>query len=91
MKKATIIGSGIGGLSSAIRLSVKRHAVDVYEANKSYGGKMRETKKNGFRFDMGPSLLTMPEKIDELFLLANKNPRDYFQYTKLEEGCRYFL
>ena len=90
MKKATIIGSGIGGLSSAIRLSVKRYAVDVYEANNSYGGKMRETKKNGFRFDMGPSLLTMPEKIDELFLLANKNPRDYFQYTKLEEGCRYF-
>ena len=90
MKKAIIIGSGIGGLSSAIRMSVKGYAVDVYEANKSYGGKMRQTKKKGFRFDMGPSLLTMPEKIDELFLLANKNPRDYFQYKKLDEGCRYF-
>jgi len=90
LKKAIIIGSGIGGLSSAIRMSVKGYAVDVYEANKSYGGKMRQTKKKGFRFDMGPSLLTMPEKIDELFLLANKNPRDYFQYKKLDEGCRYF-
>ena len=90
MKKAAIIGSGIGGLSSAIRLAAKGYMIDVYEANNSYGGKMRETKKKGFRFDMGPSLLTMPEKIDELFFLSNKNPRDYFKYVKLDEGCRYF-
>jgi len=90
LKKAAIIGSGIGGLSSAIRLAAKGYVIDVYEANNSYGGKMRETKKKGFRFDMGPSLLTMPEKIDELFFLSNKNPRDYFKYVKLDEGCRYF-
>ena len=74
MKKAAIIGSGIGGLSSAIRLAAKGYVIDVYEANNSYGGKMRETKKKGFRFDMGPSLLTMPENIDELFFLPNKRP-----------------
>lgn len=90
MKKAAIIGAGIGGLSSAIRLAVKGYRVDVYESNKSYGGKMKEMSMKGFRFDMGPSLLTMPEKLDELFYLANKNPRDYFSYSKLSEGCRYF-
>ena len=90
MKKASIIGSGIGGLALAIRLRLKGYKVVVFEANSSYGGKAAEIKTKGFRFDKGPSLLTMPEKIDELFFLAKKNSKEYFEYKKLNESCRYF-
>ena len=90
MKKVSIIGSGVGGLATAIRLKCRGYDVCVYEANNSYGGKIAEIKKDGFRFDKGPSLLTMPNKIDELFVLANKNPTDYFEYFQLDESFRYF-
>ena len=90
MKKVSIIGSGVGGLATAIRLKCRGYDVCVYEANNTYGGKVAEIKKDGFRFDKGPSLLTMPNKIDELFVLANKNPTDYFEYFQLDESFRYF-
>lgn len=88
--KAIIIGAGIAGIASAIRLAVKGYEVDVYEANSKPGGKLAEIKTNGFRFDAGPSLFTMPQYVDELFKLAGKNPEDYFEYLKLKEVCRYF-
>ena len=88
--KAIVIGAGIAGIASAIRLSVKGYEVDVFEANSKPGGKLTEIKINGFRFDAGPSLFTMPQYVDELFKLAGKNPEDYFGYLKLKEICRYF-
>ena len=90
MPKAIIIGTGIAGLASAVRLAIKGYSVEVYEANSYPGGKLSEIKSDGFRFDAGPSLLTMPHYIDELFKLANKNPKDYFQYQKLDLVCKYF-
>lgn len=88
--KAIIIGAGIAGIASAIRFAVKGYEVDVFEANSKPGGKLGEIKMNGFRFDTGPSLFTMPQYVDELFKLAGKNPEDYFEYIKLKEICRYF-
>ncbi|MFD2584697.1 1-hydroxycarotenoid 3,4-desaturase CrtD [Pedobacter vanadiisoli] len=88
--KAIVIGAGIAGIASAIRLSIKGYDVDVFEAGSKAGGKLGEIKMNGFRFDAGPSLFTMPQYVDELFKLAGKNPEDYFKYTKLKEICRYF-
>ena len=90
MKKASVIGAGIGGLAIAVRLAVNGYKVSVFESNSYPGGKAAEFKTKGFRFDKGPSLLTMPEKIDELFLLAGRTPRDYFKYSKINESCRYF-
>ncbi|WP_025145557.1 1-hydroxycarotenoid 3,4-desaturase CrtD [Pedobacter jeongneungensis] len=88
--KAIIIGTGIAGIASAIRLSIKGYEVDVFEASSKAGGKLGEIKMNSFRFDAGPSLFTMPQYVDELFKLAGKNPEDYFKYIKLKEICRYF-
>jgi phytoene desaturase len=85
-----VIGSGIGGLSGAIRLRLLGHEVEVFEANEFPGGKLSEFREGGFRFDAGPSLFTMPQKVDELFELAGLNPRDYFNYNRLEVNCRYF-
>lgn len=90
MKKAIVIGAGIGGLASAVRLAVKGYQVDVFEANSYPGGKLSQFEKNGFRFDAGPSLFTMPELVNELFTLAGKNPKEHFEYSRLNEVCNYF-
>ncbi|PWS27363.1 phytoene desaturase [Pedobacter yonginense] len=88
--KAIIIGAGIAGIAAAIRMAIKGFDVDVFESNAYPGGKLAEINAEGFRFDAGPSLFTMPQYVDELFKLAGKNPSDYFKYEKLDEICRYF-
>jgi phytoene desaturase len=90
MSKALIIGAGIAGIAAAIRLAVKGYSVEVFEANNYPGGKLAEISQNSYRFDAGPSLLTMPRYIDELFELAGKKPSDYFRYQKLDTICKYF-
>ncbi len=89
-KKAIIIGAGIAGIATAIRLAVKGYAVEVFEANSYAGGKLSEFTQEGFRFDAGPSLFTMPQYVDELFKLTGKNPADHFTYQKLDITCQYF-
>lgn len=90
-KKAIVIGAGVAGLASAIRLSVLGFEVDVYEASKLPGGKISEINKNGYRFDTGPSLFTLPHLLDELFQLCGKNPSDYYNYKQLDVITRYFF
>lgn len=89
-QKAVIIGAGVAGIATAIRLAVKGYKVEVYEANSYPGGKLSEIEQGGYRFDAGPSLFTMPQYVDELFALAGKNPADYFSYQKLDIVCKYF-
>ena len=76
-KQVVIIGAGIAGLAASIRLKVQGFKVTVYEANSYPGGKLTAFSENGYRFDMGPSLFTMPQYIEDLFALANKNIVDY--------------
>ncbi len=90
MKKAGIIGSGIGGLALALRWRKKGYDVTVFEANDFLGGKLAQMKDKGYRWDLGPSLFTQPWLITELFELFNKNPQDYFQFQQLETICHYF-
>lgn len=89
-KEAIVIGSGIAGIASAIRLSLKGYQVSVFEANTYPGGKLTTIQLGNYRFDAGPSLFTLPHLVDELFELAGKNPRDYFNYQQLEMLCHYF-
>ncbi|MBB6005165.1 1-hydroxycarotenoid 3,4-desaturase CrtD [Arcicella rosea] len=90
MKKVAIIGAGIGGISTAIRLAHKGFEVSVFEANSYAGGKLSSFDLNGYRFDAGPSLFTLPNLVEELFELVGKNPKEYFEYTKLPDICHYF-
>jgi phytoene desaturase len=90
MLKAIIIGSGIAGIASALRLNKKGYDVTVFEANSYPGGKLHAFKKDNFRFDAGPSLFTMPWLVDELFELYNLNPKDYFNYRSIDVVCNYF-
>lgn len=85
-----IVGAGISGLAAAVRSAVAGHKVTVFEANSYPGGKLTAFEKEGYRFDAGPSLFTMPHYVDELFVLAGENPSDYFNYTRLDPVCNYF-
>ncbi len=89
-KKAAVIGSGIGGIASAIRLASKGYEVSVYEQGPTPGGKISQLKHQDFRFDTGPSLFTLPRLVDELFELMGEDPRRHFTYRKLDTSCKYF-
>jgi phytoene desaturase len=89
--KVNILGAGIGGLSTAALLAKNGFQVNVIEQNSYPGGKAGQLKENGFVFDTGPSLLTLPDWIDNLFIECEKNPRDYFDYQRLETITRYFF
>lgn len=86
-----IIGAGIGGLATAIRLAVKGHEVTVYEKNSKPGGKISELHFNNYRFDTGPSLFTLPELVDELFALCGESVDKWLPYESLSNNCEYFF
>lgn len=88
--RAIVVGSGIGGMATAVRLSKKGYRVTVCEAASRPGGKLSEFRLGDFRFDAGPSLFTLPHLLDRLFEDCGKNPRDYYTYMKYPEGCHYF-
>ena len=66
-KKVCVVGAGIGGLTCAVRLAQLDFDVDLYEKNSNIGGKVNQLEENGFRFDTGASLVTMPFVFDKLF------------------------
>jgi phytoene desaturase len=91
MSKAIVIGAGIAGIAAALRLRHKGYAVDVFESNVYAGGKLHAFEKNGYRFDAGPSLFTMPHLVDELFALFGiHSPCEQFRYKQKEVVCNYF-
>ena len=89
-RSAIIIGSGVAGIASAIRLAVQGFDVSVFEKNDKPGGKLSAFEKDGFKFDSGPSLFTQPQNIEELFTLANEPIEKYFTYKKIDIACKYF-
>ena len=89
MKHAAIIGAGVGGLATAIRLSRKGFRCTVYEASDSAGGKLKEIQQGGYRFDAGPSLFTLPNLIQELYP-TDEDFQNHFPYEKLDRSCHYF-
>jgi phytoene desaturase len=93
--KIGIIGAGIGGLATAVRLASRGHEVTVFEANSYAGGKLSEFTLNteggdAYRFDAGPSLFTMPQYIEDLFELAHEPMQGAFGYDKQDVVCQYF-
>ncbi|TYZ11521.1 phytoene desaturase [Hymenobacter lutimineralis] len=92
LPSAAIVGAGIAGIATAVRLAVQGYRVTVFEAQESFGGKMHQLElPGGYRFDGGPSLFTLPHLVDELFELAGRNPADYFRYERLDPITEYFF
>ncbi len=82
--KIVVIGSGFGGLSCAIRLQAQGHQVTIVEKRDKLGGRAYVYEQDGFKFDGGPTIITAPWLIDELFTLAGKTTSEYVKLVKLD-------
>lgn len=89
-KHIIIVGAGIGGLSTAIRLASQGYKVQVLERQAKVGGKLNQVEVAGFSFDTGPSLITMPYVLQDLFRCTGRRMEDYLDLLPLEITCRYF-
>ena len=87
--KTIVVGAGFGGIAAALRLRAKKHDVTIIEKHNDLGGRARVFKKNGFIFDAGPTVITAPYLINELFELFNKNPKDYIDIIPLNTWYRF--
>lgn len=88
MKKVALVGAGIGGLAAAIRLQTLGYEVAVYERNGLVGGRANLLVDSGFRFDVGPSLLLMPDVFRELFAFAGADFDERVSLVKMEPNYR---
>lgn len=91
MKKIIVIGSGFGGLAAAIRLQAMGHQVTMLEKNEMVGGHAYQLKKDGYTFDMGPSLITAPEIMKSIFEAAGKKMEDYLELIYLNPFYRIYF
>lgn len=76
MARVVVIGAGMGGMAAAARLSVKGHQVTLLEQSDTYGGKLGSYRRDGFAFDTGPSLLTLPAVYRDLFIKTGRGELD---------------
>jgi phytoene desaturase len=83
-----VIGAGIGGLAAAVRARAMGHRVVILEATSQAGGRASVFKKDGFTFDAGPTVITAPYLIDELFSLVGRDRRDYIELLPVDPFYR---
>jgi len=91
VKTVGVIGSGLGGLSAACVLAARGYKVVVFEKNPWIGGKAAELKEQGYRFDMGPTILTVPKVLTRIFEEAGRKLEDYLQLVRLDPQWRCFF
>lgn len=90
-KKVIVIGSGLGGLSAAISLAQEGYEVTIHEKNPKIGGKLNVLKAEGYTFDLGPSILTLPHIFERLFERSGKKMSDYIPIRTLRPHWRNFF
>ncbi|WP_100012258.1 phytoene desaturase family protein [Lentibacillus sediminis] len=90
-KKVIVIGSGVAGMASAIRLQQAGYQVEIYEKESMPGGKMHRIEQDGYTFDLGPTIVMMPELYREVFEISGRNPDDYIPMDKLNPMYRVYF
>ncbi|MEI7956663.1 MAG: phytoene desaturase family protein [Verrucomicrobiota bacterium] len=90
-KTVIVIGSGLGGLSAAISLAQLGYLVTIHEKNPQIGGKLNVLKAQGYTFDLGPSILTLPHIFERLFARSGRNMSDYIPIRKVRPHWRNFF
>jgi phytoene desaturase len=86
--RAVVVGAGFGGLAAAVRLKALGYRVTLLEALPDPGGRARVFRRDGFTFDAGPTVITAPYLLDELFQLSGRDSRDYFQLVPVDPFYR---
>src|SRR5688500_5735662 len=87
--RAVVVGGGVAGLALAIRLRAAGHEVELHERNEVLGGKVAVLERDGFTFDVGPALVTLPQVLDELFRAAGTTLADELPMVRLDPQFRY--
>lgn len=90
-KKVIVVGAGLGGLAAATSLAMKGFQVEIFERNEKIGGKLNVLKEDGFSFDLGPSILTLPHMFRPLFETGGKKLEDYITMERLDPQWRNFF
>jgi phytoene desaturase len=89
MKKVVVIGGGFGGIASALRLKAKGYDVVLIDQRERLGGRAQQYRKEGFVFDAGPTVVTAPFLLEELYSLFNKTLSDYIDLVPVEPWYRF--
>ena len=87
-ERAVVIGSGFGGLAAAVRLRARGYQVTVLEARDQLGGRAGVFRQDGFTFDAGPTVMTAPYLVNELFELLGENPAEFFTLLPVDPFYR---
>jgi len=90
-KRVVVVGAGLGGISAAISLAADGYDVSVFEKNDHVGGKLNVLEKQGFSFDLGPSILTLPQYFEKLFARHGRQMKDYVSVRELSPHWRNFF
>lgn len=90
-KKVVIIGGGLGGMSAGIRLAADNYDVTILEKGGRLGGKLNKRGGMGYTFDIGPTILTMPWVLEQLFKHVNRNLSDYIHIKRIEPQWKTFF
>ncbi|MGW4566660.1 phytoene desaturase family protein [Streptomyces sp. NPDC004561] len=92
MARIAVIGAGMGAMAAAARLAVAGHRVVVYERTDTYGGAVRRFERDGFGFDTGPGLLTLPAVYRDLFVKTGKEPlEDCVELVQVDPSSRHLF
>jgi diapolycopene oxygenase len=89
--RVAVVGGGLGGLAAACTLAARGHNVTLFDANATVGGKAVELTANGYRFDMGPTILTVPRVLERIFSEAQRNVHDALDLRRLDPQWRCFF
>ena len=90
-ERVVVIGGGLGGLAAACTLAARGRPVLLIEKNDWTGGKAAVLESDGFRFDMGPTILTLPSVLKRIFAEAERDVQDYLDLVPLEPQWRCFF
>ena len=86
-----VIGAGLGGLAAASTLAARGYKVVLFERNEWLGGKAAQLEGDGFRFDMGPTIVTIPSVLRRVFTEAGRRMEDYLDLAPLDPQWRCFF
>lgn len=88
---AAVVGGGLAGLAAACTLAARGHKVTLFEKNDWVGGKAAVHQQDGFRFDMGPTILTLPSVLKRIFSEASRRLEDHLELVALDPQWRCFF